>query len=80
MGFFKGEKEMQYRAMPRVAYCIACGCDDYHACPEGCWWLEVDRSLGVGVCSECESALVAWNAGVRSKLLEEMDHANAVKN
>jgi hypothetical protein len=49
-----------------VAKCIGCGCDDLHACrPGGCCWLRVDRELKVGVCSNCEDFLVAWDAGVR---------------
>lgn len=29
--------------------CRVCGCDDVHACPEGCWWVEPD------LCSNCAS-------------------------
>jgi hypothetical protein len=29
--------------------CRICGCDDNHACPGGCWWVEKD------LCSACES-------------------------
>lgn len=45
---------MLYRKLTKVAHCVACGCDDYHACEEGCWWIEVDRARGIGVCSSCE--------------------------
>lgn len=27
-----------------IATCIGCGCDDHHACGEGCYWLRVDRA------------------------------------
>jgi len=42
-----------------IATCIYCGCDDLHACMEeesgdACYWIEVDREKGVGVCSCCE--------------------------
>jgi hypothetical protein len=40
------------------AFCIGCGCTDGHACVHSvtgpCWWIKVDRKLGIGVCSECE--------------------------
>lgn len=48
------------------AFCIECGCDDDHACPEGCRWLRVDYSAGLGVCSECESRTGDWDAGDRT--------------
>lgn len=35
------------------ATCIGCGCTDSHGCPEGCYWLAVDRAAGRGVCSSC---------------------------
>lgn len=31
------------------ATCRYCGCQEYMACPEGCWWIEED------LCSSCES-------------------------
>jgi len=38
-----------------TAICIGCGCDDEHACVDGfdepCGWVEVDRNLGIGICS-----------------------------
>lgn len=53
-----------------VAKCIGCGCDDYHACHDekaghACYWLRVDRKDGRGVCSCCEGAIEAWDAGNR---------------
>lgn len=27
--------------------CRECGCDEFHACPGGCWWVEPD------LCSAC---------------------------
>ena len=39
------------------AVCLGCGCSDSHACTHSvtgpCWWIKVDYSLGIGVCSEC---------------------------
>ncbi|MEH6577304.1 MAG: hypothetical protein V7731_09535 [Amphritea sp.] len=52
------------------AYCISCGCDDHHSCDTDygkCTWVLVDRELGVGVCSGCESAVEAWHQGVRQR-------------
>ena len=37
-----------------VATCIECGCDDSHACAEGCFWLRLDRKTGLGLCSAQE--------------------------
>ena len=41
------------------AVCIGCGCRDSHACidttfGEPCFWIKVDRTLKIGVCSSCE--------------------------
>lgn len=36
-----------------VATCVSCGCTDARACPSGCGWVTVDRTLGMGVCSSC---------------------------
>lgn len=52
--------------MPGVAVCIGCGCDDMHACAEGCWWLRVDRKVQLGVCSSCEVDVPRWDAGDRA--------------
>jgi len=49
-----------------VASCIGCGCDDFHACPDGCWWLRVDYKAARGVCSRCEEHLEAWDRGDRT--------------
>lgn len=60
---------MRMKAATEVAVCIACGCDDLHACDDGlggpCGWLVVDRKLRVGVCSSCSSALKRWKRGER---------------
>lgn len=45
------------------ATCVGCGCDDDHACAEGCFWLRVDYQIGQGVCSECPSHVVDWDRG-----------------
>jgi hypothetical protein len=45
-----------------LAVCIGCGCDDNHACGEGCYWLRVDYSHGAGVCSECGNHVKRWDA------------------
>lgn len=44
-----------------LAVCIGCGCDDDHACGDGCYWLRVDYKRGAGVCSECANKLALWN-------------------
>ena len=50
----------------RLATCIGCGCDDNHACEDGCWWQRVDHKAGLGVCSECEDHAEAWDRGDRT--------------
>lgn len=42
--------------------CIACGCDDLHACEGGCYWLRADPIRGVGVCNTCKPYTAAWDA------------------
>lgn len=59
-----------------IATCIGCGCDDHHACqPEGCYWLRVDYAAGVGVCSECNDAVQAWDNGIRVRIQPGMLNA-----
>lgn len=49
-----------------LANCIGCGCDDHHACGDGCWWLRVDYGARLGVCSSCEAFVEQWDAGDRT--------------
>ncbi|MCL4525557.1 MAG: hypothetical protein M1492_03485 [Gammaproteobacteria bacterium] len=49
-----------------AAFCIECGCDDYHACAVGCSWVRLDREAGLGVCSECLHRVADWDLGDRS--------------
>ncbi len=34
--------------------CIGCGCTDSFACEGGCYWVDVDRTAGRGLCSTCD--------------------------
>ena len=34
--------------------CIRCGCVDSRGCPDGCYWVWINRSTGRGLCSQCE--------------------------
>jgi hypothetical protein len=52
--------------------CVICGCTDSQACPEGCYWVSVDRDAQEGVCST--PACVA--AGVERGLVHP-EHAAA---
>lgn len=49
-----------------IARCIGCGCTDNNACACGCHWVRLDRSIGVGVCSECGPLAMEWDNGRRS--------------
>lgn len=55
--------------MNAVAVCIACGCDDLHACDDGsggaCYWVRLDADMGIGVCSQCRRHVPNWDNGVR---------------
>jgi hypothetical protein len=58
--------------MKNRAICIACGCDEDHACLVAesatgcaCWWLRFDATANVGVCSACEDFVKQWDHGVR---------------
>lgn len=55
------------------AVCIGCGCDDFHACEGGCWWLRVDYVEGLGVCSECADREEAWDRGDRTPHAEPIE-------
>jgi hypothetical protein len=58
--------------------CIACGCDERHACPvnlvdagapeQGCFWMRFSVDAGVGVCSECGDFVRAWDNGARAPI------------
>ena len=53
-----------------VATCIACGCDDCHACFDKntgnpCHWLRVDRKLKLGVCSCCKHSVKKWDDDIQ---------------
>ncbi len=37
-----------------VCTCVACGCDDAHACPGGCSWVAQNLESMQGLCSACE--------------------------
>jgi hypothetical protein len=66
--------------MSRIAACIGCSCDDRHACEGGCWWLRLDRTEGIGVCSQCEEHIEAWDRGDRTSRCEteaEIERHNA---
>lgn len=62
------EVMLRHQSDTSVSTCIGCGCDNFHACFDkkaghACSWLRVDRAAGRGVCSCCEHALNAWDAG-----------------
>lgn len=51
--------------------CIGCGCTDTCACwdeeaGQPCYWAEVDRVAGLGVCSACPDHLERWGRGDRT--------------
>lgn len=58
----------------KPAVCIGCGCDDDHACIDWlelpCTWVRIDRTAGVGLCSECLDLAPRWDAGERQVLAE----------
>jgi hypothetical protein len=56
-----------------IAACIGCGCTDDRACLGGCWWLDVDRAAGKGVCCYCEDHLQAFHAQQAAARLDEQE-------
>lgn len=48
--------------MEAEALCVACGCTDLSACPEGCSWLYVDRDIGYGICNSCPEDMARFEA------------------
>lgn len=61
-----------------IAKCVGCGCDDLHACISDdqlpCHWLRLDRTLGLGVCSECPGDLTEWDASEHHFKLQNDKH------
>ncbi len=49
----KKQKAEAQDAKDRECTCRVCGCTDSRACPGGCYWVEVDRAKGTGICSSC---------------------------
>lgn len=43
-----------------VRTCVLCGCDDDHACPDGCAWHYESATPALGICTNC-----AWELGDR---------------
>lgn len=33
--------------------CVHCGCSEHRGCPNGCWWITVNRQTGHAICSNC---------------------------
>ena len=57
-----------------IAECIGCGCTDMCACvsEDGpCYWLRVDYSRGVGVCSRCPERVAEWDAAIGRKSIDD---------
>lgn len=60
---------------PKLIVCVACGCDDLHAClvedfldETPCHWIAVNAQAGRGVCSApaCRARLKIFSAGDNS--------------
>lgn len=62
-----GAPARQVLPVGMVSTCLGCGCDDLHACPNGCRWLRVDRERGEGICSECGNLVEAWDHNERRR-------------
>ncbi len=67
-------------ACPGIATCIGCGCTDHAACTnhstgEPCYWIRLDRSIALGVCSECGQHVARWDAGERAKQRKDVHRA-----
>lgn len=39
-----------------VPTCRVCGCTEWNACPEGCWWVTDPQGMG-DLCSSCREEL-----------------------
>jgi len=55
------------RRSPDLRTCRGCGCDDTHACIEGCSWVLLDIDTPTGVCSVCAEA-VGWDPRVLAQV------------
>lgn len=44
---------MSLFAQDDVCTCVACGCDDEHACPGGCGWVAQNLESMQGLCDAC---------------------------
>jgi hypothetical protein len=58
------------RRIAGLSTCIGCGCDEHNACYDprtdnGCYWLRLDQDARLGVCSQCEAHVEAWDRGER---------------
>jgi hypothetical protein len=58
--FFSELLQRQVDPPPAEARCVGCGCTDSQACAGGCYWLEVNRRDGTGVCSSCPDQVAHW--------------------
>lgn len=62
---------MKYIKFTKICECIECNCSDISACQSGCYWVSVDRNLGVGICSNCVDDLVAQGITVKNAVNNE---------
>lgn len=46
-GSYAGEVLAAFDRLAAEGVCVICGCDDLHACPGGCHWVQPD------LCSAC---------------------------
>lgn len=44
----------------REYVCVICGCTDSEACDGGCYWIEIDRAAGTGLCSAHNADETIW--------------------
>jgi len=65
-GTLTRDSKLQTENCRQEATCIGCGCSDRHACVApvtgACFWIKVDRELGIGVCSECPERVDLFEA------------------
>ncbi len=51
---------------PKEAKCVACGCTESRACPEGCGWAVLDTPSRMGICTVCARRML--NGTLRNEI------------
>ena len=51
-----------------ICTCVACGCTDANTCTPSCHWIQLQRKIGIGLCSQCQGKYNLWFETLKSRV------------